>query len=278
MIKNLILSAGGVNGLFFIGALKYLTENNLLNNLENIFGTSIGSIFSFLYLLGFSIDEIEELSIKVSPYSLLNIDGKSIITFLEDYGLDDGEKIIKILKIISKRKLNKPNITLKELYDITKITFTISAINVNLKKIVYFSHNNYPNLEIYKAIRMSSSIPILFKPYLFENNYFVDGGVIDTCSLNYYKNTKETLGLMLSTKKDYEIDNFKQFFTNLFCSPIQKVIENYYDKPNVIIFDTKDSEGLNFDIKKEKIKELIELGYKITQDEIKDILEYFKHT
>ena len=278
MIKNLILSSGGVNGFFFVGGFRYLVENNLLDNLENILGTSAGSVFGFLYLLGFTIDEIEELVTKMTPDYLLNITGESVLGFLEDYGIDNGEKFEKIIKIVAKRKLNNPNITFKELYELTNITFTISVLNLNKRKLVYFSHLNYPDLELYKAIRMSTSIPILFKPLLFENEYHLDGGAVDPCSLNYFKNSKETLAMMINTHDMKNIENIKDFLITLFCCPIQKVAEDYYDKPNIIIYDGEDSEGLNFNIKSEKITELIKKGYEITKDEIDDILEYFKRT
>ena len=276
MIKNLILSSGGVNGFFFVGGLRYLVENNLLDNLENLLGTSAGSVFGFLYLLGFTIDEIEELVTKMTPDYLLNITGESVLGFLEDYGIDTGEKFEKIIKIVSKRKLNKPNITFKELYELTNITFTISVLNLNKGKLVYLSHLNHPDLEVYKAIRMSTSIPILFKPVLFENEYHLDGGVVDPCSLNYFKNSRETLALMINTQQIQNIENIKDFLITLFCCPIKKVAEEYFDKPNIIIYNGEDSEGLNFDIKSGKITELIKKGYEITKEEIGDILDFFR--
>ena len=278
MIKNLILSSGGVNGYFFVGALKYLLEQNLLSNLENILGTSAGSVFGLLYLLGFSIDEIIELVTKMEPSNLLNINAENILTFLDDYGLDDGEKIIKIIRIVCKRKHNIVKLTFQDLFNISNITFTVAALNINTKKMLYFSHKNYPNMEVGEAIRMSSSIPILFKPVLFEGNYVVDGGALDPCSLDYFKNPKETLGLMISIRKEKQINDLRDFMIQLFCSPLDKIVDSYYDRPNIIIFDTSDSEGMNFLINTTEIKELINLGYNITKDEITDILDYFRHT
>ena len=278
MIKNLILSSGGVNGYFFVGALKYLLEQNLLNNLENILGTSAGSIFGLLYLLGFSIDEIIELTTKMEPSNLLNMNVDNILSFMDDYGLDDGEKIIKIIRIVCKRKHNIVKLTFQDLFNISNITFTIAALNINTKKMLYFSHKNYPNMEVAEAIRMSSSIPILFKPVIFEGNYVVDGGAQDPCSLDYFKNPKETLGLMISIRKEKEINDLRDFMIQLFCSPLDKIVDSYYDRPNIIIFDTNDSEGMNFSINTTQIKELINLGYNITKEEITDILDYFRRT
>ena len=83
---------------------------------------------------------------------------------------------------------------------------------------------------------------------------------------------------MINNKVGNEILNFKDFLISLISCPIQKVAEDYYDQPNVIIYDNSDNEGLNFEIKSEKISDLIKKGYEITKDEIDDILEYFRRT
>ena len=49
----------------------------------------------------------------MTPDYLLNITGESVLKFLEDYGIDTGEKFEKIIKIVSNRKLNKPILHLK---------------------------------------------------------------------------------------------------------------------------------------------------------------------
>ena len=44
----------------------------------------------------------------MTPDNILNITGESLLNFLEDYGIDDGEKFEKVMKIVGKRKLNNP--------------------------------------------------------------------------------------------------------------------------------------------------------------------------
>jgi NTE family protein len=276
MIKNLILSSGGIHGYCYIGSFKYLIENNLLGNIENILGTSAGSIFGLLYILGFNLFEIEELTTKILPTQWLDINYTSILNFFDDYGIEEGDKMIKIIKIITNRKLDKPELTFKELYEYSKINFIVSSVNVNKQKQIYFNHENYPDMPIYKAIRMSTSIPLLFKPYKFENELYVDGGIIDPCSVNYFNNPKETLVLMISGRKYEDLASFRDFIICLYCCPIEKVREESYDKPNIIIFNIKDIKSLNFEITDENIKKIIQEGYDITQEELPDIIEYFE--
>ena len=47
-IDTLVLSGGGVKGLYYIGVLKKLEELNILKNINKFAGTSIGAFFSAL--------------------------------------------------------------------------------------------------------------------------------------------------------------------------------------------------------------------------------------
>ena len=129
MIKNLILSSGGIHGYCYLGSFKYLIENKSLDNVENILGTSAGSIFGLLYILDFSLFEIEELFTNILPSQWFDINYTSILNFFEDYGIEEGEKMIKIIKIITKRKLGKVELTFGELYKYSKINFIISEFH-----------------------------------------------------------------------------------------------------------------------------------------------------
>ena len=131
-------------------------------------------------------------------------------------------------------------------------------------------------MPVYKALRMSTSIPILFKPFKYEDYYYVDGGVLDPCSINYFKNQKETLALMITGEKEKSLNSFRDFMVSVYCCPIEKIKETIYDCPNVILFDIKDIKSLNFEINDENIKKIIKKGYDITQEEIPDIIEYFE--
>ena len=64
MIKNLIFGASGSKIFIHLGFIKYLIENNLINEVNRFIGTSGGSIVAFLLSLGYNIEIITELFIK----------------------------------------------------------------------------------------------------------------------------------------------------------------------------------------------------------------------
>ena len=54
VLKNLVISGGGINGLGLLGIIRYLSENNLIKNISHYIGTSAGAILSFLLIIGYN--------------------------------------------------------------------------------------------------------------------------------------------------------------------------------------------------------------------------------
>ena len=52
MIKNLVLSGCGVKIFLYVGILKFLDKNNLVNSINRFVGCSAGALFLFFMSLG----------------------------------------------------------------------------------------------------------------------------------------------------------------------------------------------------------------------------------
>ena len=131
MIKNIVLSSGVMRGYSYVGVLKSLTKNNLLNDYENILGCSIGSIFSLLFVLKYTAEELEAIIPKIDTNIFRDIDYTKIIEFPSTYGLCDINKIIKVVDILIKAKTKNKDITFKELYDMTDKNLIIVSTCLN---------------------------------------------------------------------------------------------------------------------------------------------------
>ena len=99
-IKNLVLSGGNFKGISYIGVFKAIEELNISDNLVNILGVSSGALFGLPFMLGLNSSQIEHILTAVSLEQLYNINIDSILDINTNYGIDNGDKITNLLKII----------------------------------------------------------------------------------------------------------------------------------------------------------------------------------
>jgi NTE family protein len=262
MFNTLVLSGGGNSGYSYIGVLKSLEDNNL-NNFNTIMGTSIGSLFATFIAMGFTAQEILtniDFSIQYNDIDLDN--------FFTDFGFFKGNDICENIKKVICVKFN-PDITFKELFKITHKKLIITALCLEDKKIEYFSYENHPNLKIIDAIRFSISIPIIFTSKKYNNKYYVDAAMIDNLSITYFNNPKKVLGIKLKrinkkiTNNDNEVKTFGKYMYLLYScitTNLKKDISKY-KIIDITIDDNLIDDPIEFKLKIETIKTLINLGY-----------------
>ena len=180
VITNLVLSGGHFKGMSYIGVFKALEELNISKNIKNILGVSSGSIFSLPFVLGLNSFQIESILNAVSLEQLYNINIDSILDINSNYGIDNGDKINNLLKIIIKKVLNNENATFSDLKIFKPdINFIIGAANICTKKYEYFSYKTTPDMPLYLAVRISIGIPIYFRSISYKNNFYIDGAFIN---------------------------------------------------------------------------------------------------
>jgi len=267
-IKNLVLSGGSVKGISFLGALKVFEEYQMIDSIKTICGSSIGALIATLICLKYTYIELRPIFFKLNFDNLQDINGSDIFNFFEDYGFDSGENFLRIIEILIKAKTDNSKITFLELYKITKIKLVITATCVNSKNIVYYDFEKTPNDCVSIAIRKSVSIPLLFKPVLENDKYYVDGALINNFPIDIFENNiNNTLGIIISSEEDKhtKISNFETYLLSLIeCSyrdGVKKIIEKYFK--HIVVIKTN-IHFLNFFITDEQKEELITLGYNTT--------------
>lgn len=261
-MKNLVLSGGGIKGIAQIGALKALEEKNMLEHINNYCGTSIGSFIVLMLCIGYKYNDIWTL-FKLDLNKFYNVN--NIFNFFEDYSLLDTKPVQKLLKLIINEKYNKNDITFKELYDITKKTLNIYAINITKGIETNFNYINTPNISVLEACIASSSVPFIFPPRKIEDNLYVDALIVNNYPCcNYCDDIENTIGIDISYihELDNKIDSIETYIQNLFLSfqiCLQK--KNVKKLPKINIYIQTNINPLDFDIDNEKKNELFNLGY-----------------
>ncbi|XP_035663472.1 uncharacterized protein LOC118407160 [Branchiostoma floridae] len=214
--ENLVLKGGGAKGIAYIGAAKVLDDAGILPKIKRFAGTSAGAITAALLAVRMTPQEmLEELSnrslmdlldppvrggwfsfLDWFPHipgvpSWLTVDNMSTaLTAVTDRGACEGKEFLDWFGDILDRHFNRlqldtekgldKDITFDKLYHTLGVELCVVAYNMVLGNETYFHVKTTPMMKIREAVRMSMSIPGVFKPFDLglKNPYtFIDGGL-----------------------------------------------------------------------------------------------------
>jgi predicted acylesterase/phospholipase RssA len=177
-------------------------------------------VICFLLCIGFTSEEIFEYLKNSKLFSKFwFFDISRIISGKGCYSLnilsEELDMLIKLKNIESPRFKDLPN------------NFLCASFNLCKNKLVYFSNKTFPEMFVKEAVLMSCAIPILFNPYVFEEDRYIDGGILDNfpiketvnhfpsenvlglcCSKNYEAKDKETWSLSDPVRLMFAASNF----------------------------------------------------------------------
>lgn len=181
-IKHIVIGGGGPIGFAEFGALRELNKNNFwhLKNIETIYGTSIGAFIGLIISLDYEWDWIDDYFIK-RPWEPILESAYGLFTSFNQKGIFDRETIKIYLEPLLTAKNFTVDMTLKNLYDLTKKEIHMFSIDLNSSDLdcIDISYKTHPDLDILTALNMTMAVPILFKPVLYNNGCYIDGGVIN---------------------------------------------------------------------------------------------------
>jgi predicted acylesterase/phospholipase RssA len=182
-VNHLVLSGGALKGIAFLGALECLQRRQglCLDNLQVLVGSSIGSLIAALISIGYTTAQLFKITIDTNVAELAKPELGKLLT---RYGLDSGHKVVEKIRDTFRVKGVDPNITLKEHYAYTgkRLVLTVSCLG---KGVRYIDYTNQPELSVISAIRMSISLPGYFTPVRYQNDYYVDGGMLDNVPIDF---------------------------------------------------------------------------------------------
>lgn len=272
MYYNLVLSGGAIQGLTFIGAIKYFEEAKISKNLHNILGSSSGSIIALALAVNYTSEELCEFIKQyfiVSKNSINNITTRCVLTFLRDFGLDDGKNVIRIVETLLENKNVNKDITFSDISKQFGKNLIISASNLTTGKIEYFDVNNSYTMMVKHAIRYSVSIPFLFKPCKHKNCLYVDSLIYNYFPIDYFSDEmrKTTIGVkIISEMGELKCNNIITFGAAIVSSMIQKLGFNKKDEYDIIEIYTDlvynfNYRTMNFEIDQQILNKYVDIGY-----------------
>ena len=306
--EYLVFSGGGIKGIGFAGCVDELFKLNIIYSKSNEFklkglaGTSAGSIIASLLAIGYTPCELIEIIYSLD-FGKITSDELGYMhdsyNFIKEWGMCPGDYALQLFGDLIKKKTGNPDYTIRDLYNEKQIKLVIVTTDTNFSKSVYLHPHNpiekYSNIPIKLAIRLSIGIPFIFEPYLYNDCYFVDGGVLDNyplhvfdgnfpgdpqARLNLCKPNPKVLGIKLMTdnkQSNYDLVN-KKIFSGLFDYALsfidtfltendrRMMIPSYWTRSIIIIVPNYPISKFNISDNEKKI--MFEAGKKYT-------IEYF---
>ena len=191
---GIVLSGGGARGAAHIGVIKALEENNI--PIDYITGTSIGAIVGSLYAMGYTPDEMLELMLsdEFGAWQSGAVDDEYVYHFKVpdevpqfmrfSLNMRDSVLLEGILpgSIINPIQMNQAfmelysQATAKAVWNFDNLFIPFRCIGADIygKKAITFR-----NGDLGDAVRVSMTLPFLFKPIWRDGVPLFDGGIYD---------------------------------------------------------------------------------------------------
>ncbi|MGY4761615.1 patatin-like phospholipase family protein [Paenibacillus caseinilyticus] len=282
MQADAVFEGGGVKGIAFIGALQVMELNGY--KWERLAGTSAGSIIAALLAAGYRSSEILKLMQSLEYRDLL---GRTWMNEVPVLG--------NVLPIVSKSGIYVNNILEKKLEqwlghknirtfgDLTPGKLSIIASNVSNGKMVVLPEDLHlyglqaSSFPIALAVRMSTSLPFFYQPYLWQTpahpkpHYMLDGGLLSNYPIWLFdvEGTPRwpTFGFRLSEKRTYAphqpirgpLSLFKGMFRTMLQAHDQRHVDSHAENRTIFI-PTGNVTTTKFDLTEEDKEFLLHSG------------------
>lgn len=257
---SIALSGSGVKMMCFVGALQALEDSGY--EVKRLVGTSGGSIVGTLYAFGKTPQEIKQI-IMDWDYKSLILQGLQVPMWR--FGLVSSRGI---------RNIIRKHIGKKDISDASRCKLVITGSNLTYGCVDYF----YCDIEVAKAVQISSTVPFGFGYVRHNKKIYVDGGLIDNYPLGVAG--PQSIGFLArgipeSPKKvKWPWQYFMALFTAGLSNLEKKHIEDDKWDRTIAIDAGKISGAMNIFITKKQKQSLYDLGYQVTKAKLAKVKEH----
>lgn len=235
-IRNLAFEGAGIRGIAYAGVIEVLEKNDKLQHVQKVGGTSAGALTALMVSLGYTSTEIGDI-ISSTQFRKFN-DGRfmfigGVARMNSVYGWYRGDSFTKWTEKIIEEKTANPEITFEELSSQGFKDLYITATSLNQQKLIVFSKEDYPQMKVKDAVRISVSIPLYFKAVFIDSqgavykkpnggqnlDVVVDGGILgnfpitlfdsvatDSANRQHRIPNRSTIGVRIDSDQQIERD------------------------------------------------------------------------
>jgi len=273
--RRIALCGGGIRGVAHVGVMKAFHDHGIIAHIKEVIGISAGAFIALLWILEYTIPQIELLALEFDFTVLRNIEPENILSFPMTFGLDDGTKVDKLITSVLRQKGFSPDATFEQIHAKHSMHLRCYATELQTSRVREFSTSKTPKISVKFAIRASMSLPFFYTPVKDPSSHalLVDGAVLHNLPLAFLKEHEvcETWGVLFIIESSSDtikpVEDIMQVVRYIYDSyTIMKNIP-YTDKfaDKIISIPTGDFGTLQFEKTREQRAELIQRAYQITK-------------
>lgn len=257
---DLVLSSSGVRAPCFIGGLEALLEKGY--NIHRIGGSSGGAVIAAGYALGYTTEQMRGLAENI-PYEKFKDFKLANLMSLRNPSVYSGNALDEYFKSLF------GNAVLSDF----KIDCRITVVTILGRKRMLLTRDTHPNMPVWKAVRMSSTIPFIFPYYEIDGVPVTDGGLITSMFDIFPDSPRPVVALrpranhqMKKVIQDVKAEtifiwNYLKIIAEYFLDSVdnQHVPESEWAK--TIVIPTFEIGGFNFNLHQDQVQSLIQYGF-----------------
>jgi NTE family protein len=184
--ENLVFEGGGIKGIAYAGAISVLEEKDIMPDIRRVAGTSAGAITATFLALGASGAQIEQI-LHETQFSAFEDASLGVVRntwrLLHRYGWYKGD----VFSAWAKKQIaalgGDADITFSTLADHAKERpgkyreLYMIGTDLSAQKPAIYSAEHTPDFPVWRALRISMSLPLVFASVSRRHDVWVDGGL-----------------------------------------------------------------------------------------------------
>ncbi len=166
--ENLVFKGGGVLGIAYAGAIEVLEQQQVLQGIQRVAGTSAGAITAALISLRYNSSQITTI---VNQTNFKSFEDGGILPdalhVIGKYGFYKGEAFLSWMKTQIQNAGLDPNATFTDFKNKGCRDLYVFSTDLNTQGLKEFSVERTPTVIVAEAVRASMSIPLFFEAWQF---------------------------------------------------------------------------------------------------------------
>ena len=253
--RKLCLTGGGIRVVACVGALEVLEEKGLLKQVTEYIGISAGALLGFCLSIGYTVSELKRLCLEFDFTLIREFEPETALMFLDSYGLDSGEKLVRLLETLLRVQRLPADLTFQGLAEKNpKALLRCYATDLHTCRQREFSLQATPRVKLVEALRASMGMTFYYTPVAdpLTGHLLTDGAMITNYPMAY----------LTEDERRQTIGFFQQILACTFVPTAERVQAE--TAANTVLLPNGDFPSWKFEATKEERQGLMTAARKAT--------------